>query len=286
MALIQMHLRQIQNIIPVILMCLISDPGFGQFPKKTETIRVNEIDMYYEIYGKGEPLLLLHGWTQSSSFWSEYIPTYAQNFKVYAIDLRGHGRTSPLTADFSIKESAQDILELLDHLKIKKVKAIGLSFGALTLLELASSNPERIQAVILIGASHNYTGGENNESDNTFSYENLPKSFVEGLKKIHYHGDSQIKALFNPNFDYQIKLKDEELNTFNFRTLIVNGDRDEILGIDPAFALHKNIPNSALWIVPNTGHIAITGPNLKTFLNNSLNFLNADNKNKTDPNKK
>ena len=272
--------------ILVVLMGLISGQSFGQLSKKTEYVKVNGLDMYYEVYGKGEPLLLLHGWTQSSSFWSDYIPTYAKHFKVYAIDLRGHGRTSQLTADFSIKKSAKDILELIDHLQIKKAKAIGLSFGALTLLELASSNPERIQAIILIGASQSYKGGGNNEGENVFSYETLPKSFVEELKKIHYHGEAQIKALFNPNLKYQIKLKDEELNAFNFRTLIVQGDRDEILGVDPAIALHKNIPNSELWIVPNTGHIAITEPNLDAFITNSLQFMNVDNETKTDANKK
>jgi len=267
-------------------MGITSRQNFGQLSKNTETVKVNEIDMYYEVYGEGEPLILLHGWTQSSSFWSEYIPTYAPHFKVYAIDLRGHGKTSQLTTDFSIKKSAQDILELLDHLKIKKVKAIGLSFGGLTLLELASSNPNRIQATILIGVSHSYIGGENNEGDNAFTYKNLPNSFVEELRKIHPLGEAQIKALFNPNLNYQIKLTEEELNTFNFRTLIVHGDRDEIFGVDPALVLHQNIPNSALWIVPNTGHLAIIGPNQKSFLTNSLKFLTLDNNRQTDAKKK
>ena len=171
------------------------------------------------------------------------------------------------------------------YLKIKKVKAIGLSFGGLTLLELAKLNPDRIQATILIGASHNYQGGKDKGTKDTFSFEKLPKSFVEQLKKIHYHGEAQIKAMFNPNLNYQISLKDEELHAFNFRTLIVNGDSDEILGVEPAFALHKKIPDSALWIVPNTGHLAITGSNKKNFLTTSLQFLTWGNT-KTDANKK
>lgn len=278
-------LIQMKKIIPFLLMAITSGQSFGQLPKSTETVKVNGINMYYEVYGEGEPLLLLHGWTQTSGFWSEYIPTYLQHFKVYAIDLRGHGKTSPLTSDFTIEESAKDILELLNHLKINKVKAIGLSYGGLTLLEMASLNPEKIGSIILIGASHSYKGGENNEGDNAFSYENLPTSFIEELKKIHHHGETQIRALFDPNLNYQIKLTDEELNTFNFRTLIVHGDRDEILGVDHALALYKNIPNSALWIVPNTGHITIIGPNKKSFLTTSLEFLSLDNNNGTNANK-
>lgn len=267
-----------KKIVLFILLGTTSIQSFGQLYEQAETVKVNGIDMYYEVYGEGEPLLLLHGWTQSSGFWSEFIPTYARHFKVYSIDLRGHGRTSQLDADFSIKESARDILELLDHLKLKKVKAIGLSFGGLTLLELASISADRIEAAILIGTSYSYDGAENNQGSDTFSYENLPSSFIEELKKIHPGGESQIRALFNPNLDYQIQLNDEELRTFNFRTLIVHGDHDEILGVEPAFALHKNIPKSALWIVPNTGHIPIVGANQKSFLKTSLQFLTWNNK--------
>lgn len=271
--------------IPYIIMALISGQSFGQLLKNSETVKVNGIDMYYEVYGEGEPLLLLHGWTQSSKFWAEYIPTYVQHFKVYAVDLRGHGRTSKVTFDFTIEKSSKDILAFLDYLQIKKIKAIGLSYGGLTLLELASSNPGRIASMILIGASQSYNGGENNNGDTTFSYDKLPPAFVEELHKIHHHGEDQIKALFDPNLNYKIDLSDDKLNAFNFRTLIVHGDRDEILGLDPALSLYKNIPNSELWIVPNTGHLAILGSNQKSFLTRSLRFLTMDNNDKTAANK-
>lgn len=267
-------------------MSIVSGQSFGQLPKKTETANVNGIELYYEVYGKGEPLLLLHGWTQSSQFWSEYIPDYAERFKVYAIDLRGHGRTSQLTSDFTIEKSALDILALLDHLKIKKVKAIGLSYGGLTILQLASLHPERLESMILIGVSHNYDGGENTNLDNTFSYESLPDTFVEELKATHFGGESQIRALFDPDLDYKIELGDKDLHSIRSATLIVNGDRDEILGVAPAILLHKKLPNSELWIVPNTGHIAIVGANQDHFLEKSVQFLTKENTEKSDAHKR
>ncbi len=257
----------------ILLMALISRHSFGQSPIKTETINVNGIDMYYEVYGRGEPLFLLHGWTQSSQFWSEFIPTYAEHFKVHAIDLRGHGKTSQLTDDFTIKKASEDVLKLMDKLKIEKAKAIGLSFGGLALLELAVSNPERLESIILIGTSHSYDGGENTDLDNAFSYENLPESFIKELKKIHFGGESQIKKLFNPNLNYRINIDDEDLKSLKTKTLIVNGDHDEIMGITPAITLHENLPNSELWIVPNTGHVAIIGANQGSFLVNSVQFF-------------
>jgi pimeloyl-ACP methyl ester carboxylesterase len=260
--------------LTIIIMSIIVKESFGQ-PKKIETVKVNGIDIYYEVYGKGEPLLLLHGWTQSSAFWSEYIPRYAQYFKVYAIDLRGHGRSSPVTNDFTIEKSCYDILALLDYLQLKKVNAIGLSYGGLVLLQLGSLQPERIESMILIGTSQKYNGAENSKLGDSFSYKSLPDSFIEELKKIHSHGESQIRALFNPNLNYQIYLRDEEVKAISTRTLIIQGDRDEIFGVDPAILLYRNLPNSELWIVPNTGHIAITDLNLEIFLTKSLQFFTA-----------
>ncbi|RKN83516.1 alpha/beta fold hydrolase [Ulvibacterium marinum] len=258
------------------LMALITGQSIGQSPHTKETVKINGIDIYYEVYGDGEPLLLLHGWTQSSRFWSDYIPTYAPNFKVFAIDLRGHGRSSELTDDFSIEKSATDILKLLDFLKIERAKAIGLSYGGLVLLQLASLHPDRIESMVLIGASPKYDGAENSNLDKTFSYENLPEPFIKELKETHYGGESQIKALFNPKLNYKISIGDENLKAIETKTLIVNGDRDEIMGIIPATTLHENLPNSELWIVPNTGHIAIIGSNQDNFLSKSIQFFTKE----------
>lgn len=261
-----------KKFIYFMFMVMISETMFAQSPYESQVIEMNGIDLYYEVYGEGKPLLLLHGWTQSSQFWAEYIPTYAKYYKVYALDLRGHGRTSQLTDDFTIKKTSEDILKFISELKLVDVKAIGLSFGGLALLELAVSNPEKIESMILVGVTRSFNGGENN--DGSFSFENLPLSFIRELKEIHYHGESQIKAMFDANLDYQINLTDQEVGAIDSRCLIVQGDRDEILGIDPAIELHKKLSHSELWIVPNTGHMAINGPNRDDFLKKSIQFLN------------
>ena len=189
-----------------------------------------------------------------------------------AIDLRGHGRTSPLTDDFTIQKTSEDILKFMYELKLEDIKAIGLSFGGLALLELAVSDPEKIESMILIGVSPSFKGGDNN--DDSFSYENLPKPFIQDLKKIHFHGEGQIKALFDANLDYQINLTDQEIEAIDSNCLIVQGDRDEVLGIDAAVELYKKMSHAELWIVPNTGHMALNGPNQDDFLKKSLEFFN------------
>ncbi|WP_431125939.1 alpha/beta fold hydrolase [Flagellimonas flava] len=269
------------KFVSYLMLALISGNCLGQEPKKSETIKVNGIEIHYEVYGNGEPLLLLHGWTQSSKFWSDYIAIFAQHFEVYALDLRGHGKSSQLTSDFTIKKASEDVLALLDVLKLQKVHAIGLSYGGLTLLELANTNPDRLASMVLIGASHSFDGRKNS-ADTTFSYKNLPPSFIEELTRIHSRGENQVRALFDPNLNYRIALDNEELRAMKIRTLIVHGNRDEILGLKPAIDLHENLPQSELWIVPNTGHIAITGANQQDFLKKSLQFLADDEKNATD----
>lgn len=130
--------------------------------------------------------------------------------------------------------------------------------------------------MVLIGASHNYDGAENTNLKDIPSYEELPAPFVEHLKAIHQGGETQIKALFNPDLKYQIKLGEEEMSRISSRTLIVNGDSDEILGTASAIDLHEKLSDSDLWIVPNTGHIAITGPNMDDFLKKSVQFFEME----------
>ncbi|MEM1136645.1 MAG: alpha/beta hydrolase [Bacteroidota bacterium] len=263
------------NVLFLVLMVLLAGQSAGQVPKKTEIVNVNGIELYYEVYGEGEPLILLHGWTQSSQFWIEYIKEYAKSYEVYALDLRGHGRTTPLTKDFSIKKAANDILAFMDHLSLNKVKAMGLSFGGIALLQLASLNPNRIESMILIAASHNYSGSDNQEIENKFNFDNLPVQFIEQLREIHHHGDQQIRALFDPELNYEIRLNDEDLKLINAKALIINGDQDEIMGINAAVLLYKYLPSSNLWIVPNTGHIPITETNKQLFLTTTIEFLRS-----------
>lgn len=265
-----------RTFFTILLLTFMTKQGFGQLAKSAQTVSVNGIEMYYEVYGQGEPLFLLHGWTQSSQFWSAYIPELAKHFQVYAIDLRGHGRTSPLKPDFTIEKSSKDVLGLLEYLGFEKVKAIGLSFGGLTLLELARKNPEKIESMVLIGVSHNYNGSDNSDAADSFSFESLPESFVKQLRETHHHGEDQVKALFDQNLDYQIHLSEEEVRGIDAKTFLIQGDSDEILGVEPAIELHKKLSNSELWIVPGTGHIAITGPNLNDFLLYSVKFFSKN----------
>ena len=248
---------------------------FGQSHIKSETIHLNGIDFHYQVNGEGDPLLLLHGWTQSSAYWKSYIPSLAGDYQVYALDLRGHGQTTPLSKDFSIKKATEDVLIFINHLNLKKVKAIGVSFGGIVLLEICHSNPDAIEAMAIIGASYDYSGRDNPLAEE-FKFKNLDADYLNHLRQLHSHGDDQIKAMFNPKLDYEVKLTEEELCNITTRTLVIHGDRDEIIGIDTPFELYKSLPNASLWIVPSAGHIPVSGKNQSEFLRVVKEFFESD----------
>lgn len=117
-----------------------------------ETVFINDMQMYYVSHGEGEPLVLLHGFTESSDDWKIFLPDLAQGYRLIMPDLRGHGRsTNPLTT-FTFRQVALDVFALLDYLGIDRCKAIGLSNGGNVLLHMATQQPERVTAMVLVSA--------------------------------------------------------------------------------------------------------------------------------------
>jgi pimeloyl-ACP methyl ester carboxylesterase len=238
-----------------------------------QTIEVNGTTLYYEKSGKGRPLLLLHGWTQTSAFWKPYVADFESEYEVYSVDLRGHGKSSPLTDDFSIEQASRDIAELIDKLELKLVKAVGLSYGGLVLLELSKLNKDLIHSMVIIGTSYQYNGRDAQKDKSVFSYDNMDIFFKTYLKQQHIHGEAQIRALFNSELNYSISLSSEDLKKIQSHVLIINGDSDEIADIRQAVEMRKLIPNSALWIIPRTGHLALTEDNRPDFISLAKSFF-------------
>ena len=116
-------------------------------------VRVNDIDMHFQTLGSGEPLLLLHGFGGCGDDWRPFSQALAKQFQVIVPDLRGHGWSTNPAKTFSHRQSAADVLALIDHLALKRVRAMGISTGGMTLLHMATRQPERIDAMVLIGAT-------------------------------------------------------------------------------------------------------------------------------------
>src|SRR5579863_7159016 len=123
-------------------------------PPGGQTKSINGMDLYFEVYGEGEPLLLLHGFMGSGSDWGSVFKSPPDGVRSIFLDLRGHGRTTNPEGKFTFQQSARDVLALLDALNISQCKAIGVSGGAQTLLHMATEQPGRIDAMVLVSGGH------------------------------------------------------------------------------------------------------------------------------------
>jgi pimeloyl-ACP methyl ester carboxylesterase len=243
------------------------------------TIDVNGFTMYYEVRGDGEPLLLLHGGTGIGADWRLVFPDDPPGYRVVVPDLRGHGRSTNPSRQFTFRQSARDVGALLDHLGLARVKAIGVSMGAKTLLHLATADTDRVEAMVLVSATP-YFPPQVRAAMAQFDADRLSEAEWTALRARHVHGDDQIRALWEMTRGFAASHDDMAftpplLATIAARTLIVHGDRDPFYPVEMAFELHRGIPNSALWVVPYGGHGPIFGKNAPHFAEISLAHLRA-----------
>ena len=242
---------------------------YGSNSKVGKRVQVGDISMYYEIYGKGEPLILLHGGHGSSEMMSGMIESFSKKYQVIAVDSRSQGRTTDSDEkELTYNQMALDVNGFMDKLQIKKAKFVGWSDGGDIALELALIHPEKISKAVVIGA--NFLGESSgvfltvdttwrmNPNDPLFAktkkelakyfstYERMApdKSRIESSKK---------KALTNVYNNPKISLA--QLNSIQVPFLVMAGDHD-MFTIEHTIALYKNLPQASLYIVPDATHIS------------------------------
>lgn len=230
------------------------------------TLHVNGIEMYYEIRGQGEPLLLLHGGMGIGADWQYIFPSDPPGYQLIVPDLRGHGRSTNPEGAFTFKRAAADILTLLDRLELSVVKAIGVSMGAKTLLHVVTAQPARVDAMVLVSAAPYFPEPLRRAAAQFTrdSFDRLSASERDALRRRHAGGDEQIRQLYDMTRTFATSYDDLSftpplLGTITARTLIVHGDRDPYYPVELALELFRGIPQSALWVVPYGAHGPIFG---------------------------
>ena len=242
------------------------------------TVHIHDIDVYYEMEGAGEPLLLLHGGTGCLENW-EYAGRdhFLREYTLIKPDARGHGRTSNPQRVITHRQCALDTLGLLDHLGIQRCRAIGLSMGGNILLHMATMQPDRIEAMVLVSATMNFPEQARAIMRQVPAAADQPPQEWETMRKRHKLGDEQIVALW----DWIRGMKDSyddmdftaaSLSSITARTLIVYGDRDPLYPLEMGVAMYRAIPRSAFWVVPSGGHGPIFSDPAQ-FAETALGFL-------------
>jgi pimeloyl-ACP methyl ester carboxylesterase len=237
---------------------------------------LNDQQLYFEVHGIGEPLLLLHGFSGSSQDWVPSLTQWGTKFQLILPDLRGHGRSGTLAKPFRHKEAAADMLALLDHLKIASCRAVGISAGGNVLLHMATKQAGRIQAMVLVSATPYFPA----QARPPMSHypDTLSQQQWETLRRRHPGGDEQIKAILASTKSFATSYDDLNftpplLSSIEARTFIIQGDRDPLYPVELSVEMAKAIPNSRLWIIPNAGHGPVLGARWSEFQQTASSFL-------------
>jgi pimeloyl-ACP methyl ester carboxylesterase len=222
---------------------------FGQNPQVGKYASIRGFNMYYESYGSGEPLLLIHGNSGSIADFSNQIPFFSQHYRVIVADNRSHGKSIDTQDSLSYEMMADDFAGLLDHLKIDSANVIGWSDGGINGLLLASRHPKKVKKLAVTGANLTPDAGVSvdpwvveNENHYVDSLSHLPAS-LENKRLIKLHHMMQVQPQIRPSVLAKIQCP----------TLVIGGDHDVIV---PRHTLEiaELIPKSYLWILPNSGH--------------------------------
>lgn len=218
---------------------------------------VNGLNLYYEIYGEGQPLVLVHGGgsTIQTNF-ERLIPLLARNRKLIALELQAHGRTSDRNADLSFEQDADDIATLLANLHITQADFLGFSNGGTTVLQLAIRHPALVHRMILCSALAKRNGvpdwfwGFMEQASLDSMPEQLKTGYLNvasdpaGLQTMH---DRDAKRMLHFK-----DIPDELIRTITAPSLVMIGDKD-IITPEHAIELQRLLPHASLAIIPG-GH--------------------------------
>lgn len=263
-----------------VLTLLAGRAALGQDSHQEFTRSINGMQMHYELRGQGPPLLLLHYYHGCAEVWQPFVAAFAEHYRLIIPDLRGHGGSTNPAGRFTHRQSALDVFALLDHLGVDHFKAMGMSTGGMTLLHMATQQPSRVEAMVLIGAT-SYFPDQARAIMRGISPDSVTAHPWNELRECAKRGSSQIRQLVTQFHDFQDSYDDMNftepyLTTITAHTLIVQGDRDEFFPVAIPVAMYRAIPHSYLWIIPNGAHIPVFGDHTREFQDIALAFLRGD----------
>ena len=222
---------------------------YGNNPQAGKFVAIRGFKMYYETYGKGEPLLFIHGNNGSIQDFKNQISTFSKSYQVIIADNRSHGKSIDTQDSLSYEQMADDFAALLDHLKLDSVNVVGWSDGGINGLLLASRHPKKVRKLAVTGA--NLTP-EPVKSTDAWVVEN-EYYVIDSLSRLPVNAESKRQLKLHRLLVNEPHISHAELNKIQCPTLVIGGDHDVIM---PRHTLEiaEAIPRSYLWILPNSGH--------------------------------
>lgn len=238
------------------------------------------VNIYYEVYGEGKPLVLIEGLAQQVCMWKNQIEGLKDFFKVVVFDLRGSGRSDKPQTGYSVDNFADDTIKLIRKLNLEKPNILGVSLGGFTALKLAFKYGSEIEKLVLVNTAFggpNYippsqnvlnvmlTGGEG-----TTPFEKAFNSFALGftddfIKDKRGVIEDILKCLFNnpqPPYAYQGQAlagatfnMENEVEKIENETLVIVAENDKIVPKENGIRLKDKLKNSKLEVLKDCGHL-------------------------------
>ena len=234
------------------------NPANGHYLKVADSTKI-----YYEVYGKGRPVVLLHGGLFGDiSEYEKLIPKLSEHYQVIAIETRGHGKSEIGHQLFTYKLMAQDAYTIIRHLTGDSTIIIGFSDGAVIGMNLTMEHPEIVRKLVFAGGNiskEDYRTGVNEDLEKLTgkTMERDYPDFVKDRKKVMpepERWDEFVEKLKHAWLN-QVKAGPEQLKNVKCPVLVVGGDRDQYNTIDNFYKVYKLLPNASLAIIPRSDHI-------------------------------
>ncbi len=224
------------------------DSLFGKNPKAGKYVNLRGFKMYYETYGAGSPLLIIHGNGGSISNFRNQIPFFAKNYKVILADSRAQGKSIDTGDSLSYEMMTDDLNGLLDHLHLDSCFVIGWSDGGINGLLLAMRHPEKVKKLAITGA--NLVPDSSAVEPEIFTW---AKSLSDSINKLPLSAEVKTnRKLFNL-LAHEPNISTAQLQTIKCPVLVIGGDHD-VIRPRHTMLIAESIPKSYLWILPNSGH--------------------------------
>lgn len=249
-------------------------PPTPSLPKPAQSgyAPVNGIRIWYATFGRGEPVLLLHGGLANSNYWGNQVPVLARNYRVIVMDSRGHGRSTRDERAYGYDLMASDVLGLMDFLKLRKAAIVGWSDGAILGLDIAIHDPERLTKLFAFAANSDPSGVVDIAQSPVFN------AYIARAEK-EYQALSPTPDQYKSFFEQISKMWEtephftaEQLRGITVPTWIVDADHDEAIKRENTESMASEISNAGLLLQPQVSHFSFL-QDPRQFTSNVLHFL-------------
>ena len=225
----------------------LKEANYGSNDSVGKYATVNGIKLYYEEYGAGEPLLLLHGNSQSIAAFAQQIPEFAKHYKVIAVDTRGQGKSTEDGKTYTYDLFAQDMNAFLDYLHLDSVRILGWSDGGNTSLIMAMKYPRKVKQLVTMGANifidHSVIANKYFEEVDRMLKDLANDTTAKGRNEALL----TVMLIKEPNYRF------DDLKTIHCPVLVMAG-QDDIIKEGHTKGIAQHISNSTLIIAPKETH--------------------------------